>query len=193
MAFQRPPLGGTTIVATAALIVATSVLGTGVASAAPKSPKPGNSGCTLIPIKDVRALFDASSSLTFKTTSFADVPSTVGGAKLGWNYYCTVAGVPNPNGSEEEEVVTWFPGASHSVYSAVSGSAYGLNTGHNPVRPLSGVGQAAVDFGNNVVVLSKGNVVALTVTPSGAIGAKAAQLPIATLKKAATDAINHLP
>jgi hypothetical protein len=44
----------------------------------------------------------------------------------------------------------------------------------------SGVGQKAVDFGNNVVVLVKGNVLALTVTPSGAIGAKAAVVPMAT-------------
>jgi hypothetical protein len=90
-------------------------------------------------------------------------------------------------------VVTWFPGASSSVYSAVAGSAYGLNTTHAPVRTLSGLGQKAVDFGNNVVVLDKGNVLALTVTPSAAIGAKAAVVPVATLKMAATEAIHHLP
>lgn len=192
MAFKRLPFGGALIASTVTLIVMAPALVAGVASATPKSPKPGNAGCALIPIKDVRALFDASNSLTFKTTSFADAPSTVGGAKLGWNYNCTVAGVPDPNSSEETEVVTWFPGSSHAVYSAVLGSAYGLNTSHLPVRPLSGVGQTAVDFGNNVVVLTKGNVVALTLTPSGAIGAKAAQLPLATLKKAANDAISHL-
>jgi hypothetical protein len=37
------------------------------------------------------------------------------------------------------------------------------------------------------------SVLARTVTPSGAIGAKAAAAPVATLKKAATDAIHHLP
>jgi hypothetical protein len=67
-----------------------------------------------------------------------------------------------------------------------------LNTGHAPMHARSGVGQKAVDFGNNVVVLVKGNVLALTVTPSGAIGAKAAVVPMATLKKAATNAIHHL-
>jgi hypothetical protein len=175
-----------------AIVLVSSAVGASTASAAPKNPKPSNSACSLIPARDVRALFHTTGSLKLKTTSFADAPSSVGGVKFGWNYNCTVAAIPNPNQSEETEAVTWFPGASRSVYSAVSGPAYGLNTGHAPIRSLPGVGQAAVDFGNNVVVFTKGNVVALTVTPSGAIGAQAAALPVATLKKAATDAIHHL-
>jgi hypothetical protein len=170
-----------------------SIVVAGTASAAPKSPKPQTAACALVPAKDVRALFNASSSLKVRSTGFADAPSKVGGAALGWNYECSAAAIPNPNMSEETDVVTWFPGASSSVYSAVAGSAYGLNTDHAPMHALSGVGQKAVDFGNNVVVLVKGNVLALTVTPSGAIGAKAAAIPVATLKKAATNAIHHLP
>jgi hypothetical protein len=94
--------------------------------------------------------------------------------------------------SEEQVVVTWFPGGNRSVYSAVTGQAYGANAAHDPVVPLSGLGVAASHFGNNVLVLTRSSVVLVTVTLPGPIGAKALSTPLASLKSAASKVIGHL-
>ncbi len=171
----------------------TLALVAGTASAAPKSPKPQHAACALIPAKDVRSVFHAAGSLKVKDLGFADAPSTVGGTKLGWDYNCTASAIPNPNMSEETVALTWFPGATRSVVTTVAGSAYGLNTGHDPIKALSGVGQAAEYFGNNIVAYAKGDVIALTVTLPTGIGQTAPTAPVATLKKTALAVIGHLP